>query len=102
MARPAETSSPAGHYVEPSFSPDGRFIVYRHASGDSTRGPFYADDAGIHVVPTAGGTSLLAHESGSDPEFDHTGTRIYIREVRNEKHAPERRRADRRLALARA
>ena len=75
-----------GHYVEPSFSPDGRFIVYRHAGGDSTRGPFYADDAGIHVVPTAGGTSLLAHESGSDPEFDHTGTRIYIREVRNEKY----------------
>ncbi len=75
-----------GHYVEPSFSPDGRFIVYRHAGGDSTRGPFYADDAGIHVVPTAGGTSLLARESGSDPEFDHTGTRIYIREVRNEKY----------------
>jgi imidazolonepropionase-like amidohydrolase/Tol biopolymer transport system component len=75
-----------GHYVEPSFSPDGRFIVYRHAGGDSTRGPFYADDSGVHVVPTAGGTSLLARESGSDPEFDHTGTRIYIREVRNEKY----------------
>ena len=92
-----------GHYVEPSFSPDGRFIVYRHAGGDSTRGPFYADDAGIHVVPTAGGPSLLARESGSDPEFDHTGNRIYIRDVRNEKYTlPERRRADRRLALARA
>ena len=75
-----------GHYVEPSFSPDSRFIVYRHAGGDSTRGPYYADDAGVHVVPTAGGTSLLARESGSDPEFDHTGTRIYIREVRNEKY----------------
>ncbi len=25
-------------------------------------------------------------DSGSDPEFDHTGTRIYVREVRNEKY----------------
>jgi imidazolonepropionase-like amidohydrolase/Tol biopolymer transport system component len=75
-----------GHYVEPSFSPDGRFIVYRHAGGDSTRGRLFADAAGVHVVPTAGGTPLLARESGSDPEFDHTGTRIYIREVRNEKY----------------
>jgi hypothetical protein len=38
------------------------------------------------VVPTAGGTPLLARESGLDPEFDHTGTRIYVREVRNEKY----------------
>jgi imidazolonepropionase-like amidohydrolase/Tol biopolymer transport system component len=75
-----------GHYVEPSFSPDGRSIVYRHAGGDSTRGPYYADDAGIYVVPAAGGTPLLARESGSDPEIDPTGTRIYVREVRNEKY----------------
>ena len=75
-----------GHYVEPSFSPDGKLIVYRHAGGDSIRGPFYADEAGIYVVPTAGGTPLLARDSGSDPEFDHTGTRIYVREVRNEKY----------------
>ena len=44
---------------------------------------------------------VSSRESGSDPEFDHTA-RIYIREVRGEKYAPERRRADRRLAFARA
>ncbi len=75
-----------GHYVEPSFSPDARSVVYRHAGGDSTRGPYYSEEAGIYVVPTAGGTPLLARDSGSDPEFDHTGTRIYLREVRNEKY----------------
>ena len=37
-------------------------------------------------MPAAGGTPLLARESGSDPEFDHTGARIYVREVRNEKY----------------
>jgi imidazolonepropionase-like amidohydrolase/Tol biopolymer transport system component len=75
-----------GHYVDPSFSPDGRSIVYRHAGGDSTRGPFYSEEAGIYVVPSAGGTPLLARDAGADPEFDHTGTRIYVREVRNEKY----------------
>jgi len=75
-----------GHYVEPSFSPDGKSIVYRHAGADSTRGPYYSDEAGVYVVPTAGGTPLPARDTGSDPEFDHTGTRIYVREVRNEKY----------------
>jgi WD40-like Beta Propeller Repeat len=75
-----------GHYVDPSFSPDGRFIVYRHAGGDTTRGPYYSEEAGIYVGPSAGGTPLLARDGGLDPEFDHTGTRIYVREVRNEKY----------------
>ena len=62
-------------------------VVFRHAGGDSVRGPYYSREAGIYVVPAAaGGTPLLARDSGSDPEFDHTGARIYVREVRNEKY----------------
>jgi imidazolonepropionase-like amidohydrolase/Tol biopolymer transport system component len=72
-----------GHYVEPAFSPDGQKIVYRHAGGDQSRGPLFSEGAGIYVVPTAGGEPLLAREGGSDPEFDHTGTRLYVREFRN-------------------
>jgi imidazolonepropionase-like amidohydrolase/Tol biopolymer transport system component len=75
--------SKPGHYVEPSFSPDGQKIVYRHAGADLTRGPLYGEGAGIYVVPTAGGEPLLAREGGSEPEFDHTGTRIYFRDFRN-------------------
>ena len=74
-----------GHYVEPSFSPDGRKIVFRHAGGDDIRGPYFADDPGIYVVPVAGGEPVLVREGGTDPEFDHTGTRIYVRELRSEK-----------------
>jgi imidazolonepropionase-like amidohydrolase/Tol biopolymer transport system component len=74
-----------GHYVEPSFSPDGRQIVFRRAAGDGIRGRFFSDDAGIYVVPAAGGEPVLAREGGTAPEFDHTGTRIYVRERREEK-----------------
>jgi imidazolonepropionase-like amidohydrolase len=81
-----EVVSRPGHYVEPSFSPDGRLIVYRQVGGDLTRGPYYAKDQGIYVVPAAGGEPLLARESGAEPEFDHTGARIYVRETRNEKY----------------
>ena len=74
-----------GHYVEPSFSPDGGQIVFRHAGGDDVRGRYFSQETGVYVVPTAGGEPVLVRDSGNDPEFDHTGTRIYVREVRNEK-----------------
>jgi imidazolonepropionase-like amidohydrolase/Tol biopolymer transport system component len=74
-----------GHYVEPSFSPDGRTIVFRQVGGDQARGPYYSDDPGIYVVPFDGGEPVLVREGGAAPEFDHTGTRIYVRETRDEK-----------------
>jgi hypothetical protein len=77
--------SRAGHYVEPSFSPDGRQIVFRRWAATMARGPLHAAETGIFVVPAAGGEPVLVRESGAGPEFDHTGTRIYVRENRNEK-----------------
>jgi imidazolonepropionase-like amidohydrolase/Tol biopolymer transport system component len=75
-----------GHYVEPAFSPDGQKIVFRHAGGDLTRGPYFSEQAGTYVVPVAGGEAILVRDAGTDPEFDHTGTRIYLREIRAEKY----------------
>ncbi len=74
-----------GHYVEPSFSPDGRQIVYRHAGSDFTRGPLFGEEPGVFVVPASGGEPMLVRDGGASPEFDHTGKRIYLRDVRNEK-----------------
>ena len=74
--------SQPGHYVEPSFSPDGAKIVFRDAGGDLTRGVFNSQDAGIHVVATSGGEPIFVREGGAEPEFDHTGTRIYFRDGR--------------------
>ena len=76
-----------GHYVEPSFSPDGQSIVYRHAGGDPTRGPLLRRRR-RHLRRADGRRRRRSWRatSGSDPEFDHTGTRIYVREVRNEKY----------------
>jgi imidazolonepropionase-like amidohydrolase/Tol biopolymer transport system component len=75
-----------GHYVEPSFSPDGRKLVFRQAAGDQIRGRYFAHNPGVYVVEVSGGEPLLVREAGTEPEFDRTGTRIYLREVRNEKY----------------
>ena len=76
-----------GHYTEPSFSPDGRQVTYRAVAGDLFRGPAYAVETGLFVVDAAGGaTPRLVREGGTDPQFDHTGKRLYFRERRDEKY----------------
>ena len=34
-------------------------------------------------MPVSGGEPILVRDGGEDPEFDHTGSRIYFRDVRN-------------------
>ncbi len=75
-----------GHYTEASFSPDGRTIVYRAVGGDNVRGPENAVETGVFIVPAdASREPTRVVESGADPQFDHTGERIYLRTSRNEK-----------------
>lgn len=73
-----------GHYIEPSFSPDGRWVVYRSAGGDFIRGPTHAEHQGIFIVPTDGASEpRRVSETGFEPQFDHTGERIYLRGFRD-------------------
>ena len=46
----------AGHYVEPTFSPDGRTIAYRKTSDGYLTTPLWGRDTGIYVVGARGGT----------------------------------------------
>ena len=83
---PREVVPTPGQYVEPSFSPDGRMLAYRAATGDGVRGPEWGTEPGLFVV-AADGTSppRLVREDGYEPQFDHTGTRIYFRDQREDK-----------------
>lgn len=75
-----------GHYIEPSFSRDGKWIVYRAAGRDTVRSEYFAEHPGIYVVPVDGSAPpRLIREGGSDPQFDHSGRRIYLRERRGDK-----------------
>jgi imidazolonepropionase-like amidohydrolase/Tol biopolymer transport system component len=77
--------STPGHYTEPSFSPDGQSLVYRSLGPDFIRGFTHAVDPGIFVVPLKSGEPRRVRDDAREPQFDHTGERIYFSEVRNEK-----------------
>lgn len=59
------TDSPTDD-LDPSFSPDGTLIAYR-AEGEA---------AGVYIVPTLGGPSMLLARGGYRPRFSPDGTRI--------------------------
>ena len=75
-----------GHYTEPAFSPDGKWIVYRDAGTDGTRGPLYSATSGIYVAPVDGSSApRLVREGGTEPSFDSTGKRIFVNDSRQGK-----------------
>ena len=60
--------------------------MYRKVAPDGIRGITHGTEPGIYVAASDGtGEPTLVREAGADPQFDHTGKRIYFRERRGEK-----------------
>ncbi|MBE0379581.1 amidohydrolase family protein [Pseudoalteromonas prydzensis] len=67
-----------GKYVEPTFSPDGKTVVYRKASGGSILNPDWSLHPGIYAVSSKGGKAELITKSGYQPQFAAANDRIYV------------------------
>lgn len=65
-----------GHYVEPTFSPDGKSIVYRKLTGGYLLSPLWSAEPGIYVVSAKGGTPKKIVSEGVNPQFSSDGKRI--------------------------
>lgn len=80
-----------GHYIEPSFSPDGGKIVYRKFAGGFILSPKYGMASGIYVADLKTGENTRVHRGGSDPQFAGDDSRVYFTEGVPGKDYPETR-----------
>jgi Tol biopolymer transport system component/imidazolonepropionase-like amidohydrolase len=80
-------STQKGTYTEPSFSRDGKRIVFVKNGGDRLRGQTFSSDPGIYWMSSDGGQSMLVTEEGSTPLFNRKGDRIYLISNEGEKTA---------------
>jgi len=67
-----------GKYVEPTFSPDGKTVVYRKASGGNILNPKWSLHPGVYSVSAKGGKSEFISKSGYQPQFGSANDRVYI------------------------
>ncbi len=68
-----------GHYVEPTFSPDGQSVVYRKVGGGGLRSRRHARDTGLWVAPVRGKQApLRIARHGSAPHFGADSDRVYF------------------------
>lgn len=67
-----------GHYVEPSFSPDGESIAYRKITGGYLLTPKWSVDPGIYVYDMDQETETRVSKSGWNPHFAGDNDRVYF------------------------
>jgi Tol biopolymer transport system component/imidazolonepropionase-like amidohydrolase len=84
---PVKLTSAKGTYEEPSFSRDGKRIVYHRTGGDGLRGNLYSKEQGIYWMTSDGGKATLITDEGSRPVFNKNGDRIFLLSAEGEKTA---------------
>lgn len=67
-----------GKYIEGTFSPDGKTVVYRKVRGGYITDPKWGLNPGIYQVSVKGGEPKLITENGRSPQFAERSDRIYV------------------------
>ncbi|MCJ8191622.1 amidohydrolase family protein [Sphingomicrobium aestuariivivum] len=76
---------PPGHYVEPTFSPDGKSIAYRRTGGGYLTSPLYSRDPGIYLASLDGGEPEKIAPGGTRPQFGKDPNRLFYMTSRDDK-----------------
>ena len=67
-----------GKYVEPTFSPNGEYIVYRKARGGYMTPRTWSQEPGLYKVDIKGKESTKLTASGHQPQFGADSDRVYF------------------------
>src|SRR5699024_7258277 len=65
-------SDEPGHYIEPSFSPDGKQVVFVRTAGGYLTSPNWSERTGLYVAEADGDGMRRVHDSGSNPDRKRT------------------------------
>lgn len=68
-----------GKFIEPTFTPDGKTVVYRKISGGYITPTSHGLNPGVYQVAANGsGEAKLVSERGSQPQFGKRSDRVYL------------------------
>jgi imidazolonepropionase-like amidohydrolase/Tol biopolymer transport system component len=71
-----------GKYIEPTFSPDGKTVVYRKVSGGYITKPAWDLNPGIYAVPVKGENrkvkATLITKNGVQAHFGKSNSQVYV------------------------
>lgn len=84
---PVMLSRSKGAFAEPSFSRDGKKVVFRKTGGNDVRGYLFSREQGIFWMSADGGTEQRITEEGSRPLFNSEGDRVFLFSREDEKNA---------------
>jgi imidazolonepropionase-like amidohydrolase/Tol biopolymer transport system component len=76
-SKPVVLSAKKGMYRTPSFSPDGKWLVYTKDGSDNSMGNTYTVKPGIYYMPATGGKEEFVTDKGEYPRFSADGQRIF-------------------------
>ena len=75
--KPVKITNTKAIYRMPSFSPNGKLIVFRKEGDDVVLGPAFTSKPGIYIISANGSDEKLVKENGNRPKFNNTNDRIY-------------------------
>ncbi len=82
---PRKLTSEPGHYANPSWSSDGRWIVFEKLGGDAYRGRRWSNKPGIYRVPADGSAPAeFVTDRGSRPRFHDKDRRLLLQDREGE------------------
>ncbi|WP_333606717.1 amidohydrolase family protein [Arsukibacterium sp.] len=75
--RVTKLTSEPGKYIEPTFSPDGKTVVYRKIGAGSLLPRQWSLNTGLYKISSRGGSPELISRNGRAPMFADSNERVY-------------------------